>query len=366
MTDQLQTIRARTTGNLDLSVPAPRLIGRFEFDMSTDQPSGSLPVEVLDAVGAALTAGQTHYVDVPGIGTLRELLAEHLRSARRAEVGADGIVVTAGVQEARFLAIQVLSESFPMVAVPDVVHPGVRNALGVRLPADLIRMRTSRASGHLAPVDEIARALGAGAKLIVVESPSRLTGAAYSGDEVRRIAELIADHEAHAILDDGFAPWSETSVASLAVEPAAAGRVTVIGEALPGIGLEAWSIGVLATNPELVPGITKLKQIMSICTSTPSQLAAIEVLQRGLADLEGARNALAKAREQLAEYARGMGVEVLTGECANVVALVGAVPVGAADGATFGAQGVARLRVDESKTAVVLQALAARPKGDGR
>lgn len=352
--------------NLDLAASAPRLVGRFGFDVSTDQPSALLPAEVFDAVEAALSAGQTHYVDVPGIGSLRELLADHLRSARRAEVGADGIVVTAGVQEARFLAIQVLSESFPVVAIPDVVHPGVRNALGVRLPADLMRMRTSRAGGHLVPVDEIARALAAGATLLVLESPSRFTGAAYSGEEVRRIAELVATHEAHVVLDDGFAPWSESPTASLAVEPAAAGRVTVISEAIPGVGLEAWSLGVLATAPELVTGFTKLKQIMSICTSTPSQLAAIEVLQRGLADLDRSRAALAQVRQELLEQAAGMGLEALTGGCANVLAIVGAVPVGAADGATFGAPGVARFRVDEVKTAVVLRALAAQPNGGRR
>lgn len=359
MIDHLQEVQRRTATNEDLLTPAPTLVGRFAYDVATDQPTAELPRDVLDEVTKALFAGQTHYVDVPGIGRLRELLADHLRATERADVAADAVVVTAGIQEARFLAVQVLSETYPVVAVPEVVHPGIRNALGVRRPNEVLRLPTAPEDGYLAPIAAIEEMLEAGAKLLVLETPSRLSGATYDAESIRTIADLLAKHDAHAIIDTGFAAWSDVHVPSLALQPNAEGRVTSISEAVPGVGLEAWSLGVLAAGGEHLAGITKLKQIMSICTSTPSQLAAIELFDRGLQDVTELRRSLAEARREAVARAMAVGARVVPGNCANVLAVDGidGTPVGAADGSAFGAPGVARLRIDGDAASVILGSL---------
>jgi aspartate/methionine/tyrosine aminotransferase len=349
MTDHVAEIQRRLAANADLAAVAPPPVGRFAHDFVADQPTSAIAPALLDEVTAALRAGQTHYVDVPGLAALRERIAANLAAAGRATPDKAGVVVTAGVQEARFLAIQVLSETFDVVAVPDVVHPGVRTALGIRASAGRLELRTDAAQGYLVPVAEVERALAAGARLLVLESPVRLSGAAYDTASVRRIAELVAAHDAHVVLDDGFAPWATSPVASLALEAAAAGRVTLIGEVLPGAGLEAWSLGFIAGAAERTAGFTKLKQIMSICTSTPAQLAAIALDREGAGDVTGRRAALAAARAELLTAAAVAGLRVVPGHCAHVVAVAGVAttPVGALDGAAFGAPGTARLRVDD-------------------
>jgi aspartate/methionine/tyrosine aminotransferase len=362
MTDHVAEVQRRSASNADLAVAAPPLVGRFDHDLATDQPTRALAASVLDEVTAGLRAGQTHYVDVPGIGELRELLAAHLTATGRYDATAAGTVVTAGVQEARFLTVQVLSETFTRVALPSVVHPGMRQALGVRAPAQRFTMACDAENGYLVPVAEVERALAAGADLVVLESPVRLTGAAYDAAAVRRIAEALQRHDAHAIWDEGFAPWSE-SAPPLAHESAAAGRVTAIGEAFPGAGLEAWSLGYIATQPERVAGFAKLKQIMSICTSTPAQLAAIALAKSGNVGVAAERAELAALRGELVAAATADGVVALPGACAHVVAIAGVAvaPVGAADGAEFGAPGTARLRVAPSgATQNVLRAVARR------
>ncbi len=368
LTDHILEIQRRTAANQDLTVPAPMLVGRFAYDLSTDQPTAALPHDVLDSVEAELRSGQTHYVDVSGLGTLRELLADQLRAKQWANVAADGVIVTAGVQEARFLAIQVLSETYTSVAVPNVVHPGVRNALGVRAPREVMQMETSRELGHLVPVSEIERALVAGGQLLVLESPVRLTGAVYGDADVRRIAELVSDHDAHVVWDAGFAPWANPPPSSLAMESTAQGRATLIGEPVAGAGLEAWSLGFAASQPEHVAGFTKLKQVMSICTSTPTQLAAIELLKRGSDQFEAMRERLAAVRRHLVEAITAAGASVLPGACAHVLTFEhqdSEVFVGAADGAMFGAPGVVRLRVDGDAAAAVVLASGLQATGRG-
>jgi len=367
MTDHVAEIQRRLAANADLTAAAPAPVGRHAFDLIADQPTRAIADAILDEVTLGLRAGQTHYVDVPGIAALREQLATALRVAGRADVETAGVVVTAGIQEARFLTIQVLAESHGVVAVPDVVHPGVRQALGIRAPASVVTMATDPARGHLVSVAEVERALAGGARLLLLESPVRLTGAAYDADAVGRIAELVARHDAHVVVDDGFAPWSDAPVASLALAPAAAGRVTTIGEVLPGAGLEAWSLGFIATQKERTAGFTKLKQIMSICTSTPAQLAAVALGRDGADDVGAARSALAAARRDAVAAAEAAGLRVLPGQCAHVMAVAGvaAAPVGSLDGAAFGAPGAARLLVTpDGATATVLRSAAGGQGGN--
>ena len=79
-----------------------------------------------------MEAGQTHYVDVPGIGPLREKIAAYLNESTGSACQSGNIIVTAGLQESRFLTIQKIGELYESIAVPEVVHPGARKALGVR------------------------------------------------------------------------------------------------------------------------------------------------------------------------------------------------------------------------------------------
>ena len=108
-----------------------------------------------------------------------------------AEYQAGNLIITAGVQESRFLTIQKIGERYDSIAVPTVVHPGVHKALGVRhLTAISLPINAKR--GHLPTTEGIAARGSRGCRLIYLESPSRLSGAVYSSDEVAAIGKSCA------------------------------------------------------------------------------------------------------------------------------------------------------------------------------
>jgi aspartate/methionine/tyrosine aminotransferase len=136
----------------------------------------------------------------------------------------------------------------------------------------------------------------------------------------------------------------------------AADRTATIGELWPGLGLESWQIGYVVAPAACVEGLAALKQVLSICTSTPVQWAAV-----GAAEVFGERHstlvaAMDSARRNVLEAVTG-DERVLVGEAVNALALNlgdGAVTalrrlsdagVEAADGASFGAPGVVRVAI---------------------
>ncbi len=309
----------RHQANALLQAPVLSPMKRSPEDLSVDHPTRPLEAEVVEAVASALHGGQTHYVDVPGMPRLRELLAGWLQAMGVGPYAADHVLVTAGVQEARFLSIQVLGDLLGGVALPDVVHPGALKAAGVRR-LRVHRLPTEGAQGFLPTLSGIREALAGGVRLFYLESPVRLTGAAFDMASVKEIAHALQEHDAAVIWDQGLAPWVE-GCPFLAAEPDLAERTVVLGEAWPGAGLESMLLGYLAAKQEWLEMMRSQKQVISICTSTPSQLAGMELAGRYPQIHAEQVRALARLRQWAVEQARGLSLEVLPGAAVNLLAL---------------------------------------------
>ena len=339
---------------------------RSPNDLGADGMIRPLDERIIATAVDALESGQTHYVDVPGIAPLRSAVAEFLSGSFGAAYQPGNIVITAGIQESRFLSIQMIGEQFENIGVPDVVHPGVRKALGTR-QRNVIPIAADADLGYLPAIETIAAAVAAGGRLLFLESPSRLSGAAYTPEQVAAIRQIVAEHDAAVIWDQGLAVWAD-NYSSLASHDSEAAPIATIGEAWPGLGLASWFIGFIAAPAVWVPPMQSQKQIQSICTSTASQYAALEAGKLYAAEGIQQLDTLRQLRSALPQLASDAGLELVPGAAANIIALRAPSSVGAsmaklqaagyaaADGARFGAPDVIRLNVTNS-TANALRAL---------
>ncbi len=336
-----------------LQAPTIGPMRQSTHDLSVDQPTVAPDMTVLAASLQAMEAGNTHYVDVPGIPALRAALAGAMVDLGLIGYGQDSMLVTAGVQEARFLAIQKIGEGYGRIGVPAVVHPGAQQALGTRaLTIDAIEVDTA---DYLPTLDSLRAALADGCRLLYLESPSRLSGAVYDETQVIAIAALLEEFDAAAIWDQGLAPWV-AGYRSLAGEPGMHERVAVIGEAWPGQGLESWAMGYIGAKEDWFEPMRSQKQIMAICTSTAAQYAALKAAEL-YAENHAAQVAdLTELQAAAAAQTSGSGLVAVPGAAVNLLAIRGenAEQVAAkldeagyrvADGADFGAPGVLRLVV---------------------
>ena len=348
---------ARLRANVELHVPTLLSTPTSPGDLSRDQATRPLPPTVIEHATSALEDGHTHYVPVTGIAPLREKVADYLQAHGQHHVAADNVLITAGIQEARFLTIQKIGEKMGGLAMPAVVHPGARQASGVRslavvqLPVD---------NGSLLPTLEgIRQALKDGRRLLYLESPSRLTGATYDGAAIAEIAQLITAYDAVVVWDQGLSPWvAPGAYASFGTEAAGVERVAVIGELWPGIGLESWFVGFVAAAEQWLEGagIRAHKQMMSICTSTPTQYAALAAADNYERWRQTEISRLKMVRDAAVAKARSLGAEPLPGTAVNQLALrladapgwrasLSAAGYTVADGRHFGRENILRFAV---------------------
>jgi aspartate/methionine/tyrosine aminotransferase len=198
------------------------------------------------AVEAALDRGETHYTDRPGILLLREKIAGLLRDRFGVEMSAkNDVIVTCGVTEARFLAIEQLLQPGDVLGAP-----GSGKLL---FGAALLRGA------------ELASAIPANARMVCLKSSS--------GEGLLRSQLALTPASALILFEvdkseNGFHPGQLEGLQN---------RTITIG----GLGEESWRIGYLA-SPGGPSGILRdFKQALTICSTNLSQwalLAALEAL----------------------------------------------------------------------------------------
>ena len=350
--------------NRALNTPLPASTARHSEDFSADEIISPLDERVIAGASEAMESGQTHYVDVPGIGPLREALAGYLNSACGSAYAAGNIIVTAGMQEARFLAIQKIGEMFASIGVPAVAHPGVQKALGVRR-RKIVSLPVDSARGYLPAIDGIATALAEGCRLLYLESPSRLSGAAYTADEVAAISQFVSEHDAAVIWDQGLAPWIDGDYRSLSALESTPTRVAALSDGWPGMGLSSWFLGAIAAPEGWIPAMQSQKQIMAICTATATQYAALEAGQIYNESRDERLAQLRHQRDGVLQAAAAADLEVVAGGALNILALragaggeaaLSQLRESSADGAHFGAPGTVRLTVNKATAEALSEA----------
>ena len=144
--------------------------------VEADYPVFEIPSALRRSVATALQQGETHYTVVAGVEPVRTEVMAALVTRGIAADSAD-LLLTAGEQESRFLAIQALRRSGATIAIPAVVHPGAQQAATllsnppIRMEVDPQRL-TVTAAGVRSAIDAALKEYEKlGAKLVPISLP---------------------------------------------------------------------------------------------------------------------------------------------------------------------------------------------------
>jgi aspartate/methionine/tyrosine aminotransferase len=348
MPTRVQSTVQRHNGNDLLQLPLPPVTASGS-DLSGDHPVFDLVPEALAELRTALDRSETHYADVPGIAPLRERVAELLNRQGLSVDAEDGLIITHGEQEGRFIAVHTVARLGRRVVLPSVVHPGAAKTAAIVLtPVERVALDMTTMAPDL---DALRTTLATGGKAAVyVESPNRLTGKVIDRKIVESIADAVKAADALVIWDASLATWvpAGTDVAMIGALPGMAERTLTLGTLWSGSGVEGWLAAYLAGPPALFGQARSFKQIIAICTTTPAQWGVLGAMRSGTATHDQRLQVLAKIR---ADAVKQAGARAIPGDAVTVIAVrrpsaVKTQSFGRAmSGEAFGAPGILRFTV---------------------
>lgn len=211
----------------------------------------SLDASISQAAKEALERGATHYSDRPGILPLREKVVAYLQTLG-VETNAGNVVITCGVTEARFVAVQVLVERGGVIACAGDVDT-MQGAAVLR-----------------------------GAEAVVVSSPEAMPETAT----VLYVKDTDVEGWLEHTHSDNF--WKNlwlivelTGQDTLSLPPELAAR-TIIVAAIGDKNINPWRLGFFAVVEGDVAKLRSFKQALTICSTSVSQWAVSPLESEGL------------------------------------------------------------------------------------
>lgn len=243
------------------------------LSFSVGEPDFDTPAHVREAAKKAIDEGATRYTAARGTIELREAICE-ASNERRSGVTYDPseVVVSVGAKHTLFNLALALYDPGDDVLIPApywVSYPEQ-----VRLAeANPIIVETSEADGFRMSPDMLREAITPKTKALLLCSPSNPTGAAYSGEQLRALADVAAEHDFWIIVDEIYGQlvyggFEQKSIVEVA--PDLKERIIIVDGVSKTFAMTGWRIGWML-GPEYV---TKAcEKIQSQATTNPSSIA---------------------------------------------------------------------------------------------
>jgi aminotransferase len=238
------------------------------------------PPSALRAAEAALQASDIHaYTTDPGRPKLRRLLAERLGEFG-ITCGFEDVIITAGANHAFATVVTTLVSPGDEIVLPAPYftnhHMQVQASGAVAIEAPLRDQDT-----YCLTWDDIAPALTARTRAVVLCNPSNPTGAPVAAVHGERIVRELAGRGICVISDETYMQfvynadhWSAASV------PDWRGNVVVIGTFSKSFAMMGWRVGFILADRTICEQATTIQDAMIICAPTISQM----VVERALRD----------------------------------------------------------------------------------
>ena len=263
------------------------------ISLGVGEPDFVTPWRIREAGIYSLERGYTSYTSNYGLLELREELSGYLKGRYGISYDPEReLLITVGVSEGVDLALRAILDPGDEVIIHDPSYvsyiPCTVLAGGVFVPVP-----THIENEFMVRARDIEARITPQAKAILLSYPNNPTGAVMDRGELEQIAEVARRHDLLVISDEVYDRLvygvEHTCFASL---PGMKEHTILLGGFSKAYAMTGWRIGYAAAREEIIEAMMKIHQYTMMCAPTMAQMAALEALRAGDAQVE----------EMVAEY----------------------------------------------------------------
>ena len=255
--------------------------GRDIISLAAGEPDFDTPDNIKEAAIKAIRDGKTKYTTVDGIPELKEAIVGTFARENGLTYKASQVNVSPGGKPVIWNAMISTLNPGDEVVIPTPYWVSYWDIVALA-GGQPVAAPTSAETGFKLRPAELEKAITPKTRWLFLNSPSNPSGAAYTREELKALAEVLLRHPQVWILTDDmyehlvFGDFEFSTIAQ--VEPALYDRTLTMNGVSKAYAMTGWRIG-YAAGPE--PLIKLIAKVMSQTTSNPSsisQWAAVEAL----------------------------------------------------------------------------------------
>ncbi|MEM3566572.1 MAG: pyridoxal phosphate-dependent aminotransferase [Candidatus Bathyarchaeia archaeon] len=254
--------------------------GKEIIHLEIGEPDFDTPINIKEAAVKALYAGYTHYVPAAGIPELREAIAEYISKTRKIPVDPEEVVVTPGAKPIMFFAILACVERGEEVLYPNPgfpIYESMINFVGAKPVPIPLKEENDFRLDH----EYVKAKITKKTKMIILNSPENPTGGVLTREDLKVIADCIADRDDVIVLSDEIYSriiyeGNHESIASL---PGMREKTIILDGFSKTYAMTGWRLGYGVMRKDLAEKITQLMINSNSCTCAFVQMAGVEALK---------------------------------------------------------------------------------------
>ncbi|HWI26838.1 MAG TPA: pyridoxal phosphate-dependent aminotransferase [Stellaceae bacterium] len=281
LADRLSRIKPSATLAMTKLALELKAAGRDIISLSAGEPDFDTPENIRAAANRAIESGQTRYTAVDGTPELKKAIAAKFKRENTLDYAASQIIVGTGGKQVLFNALlatvnpgdEVIIPAPYWVSYPDIVLLAEGTPVAVPCPQN---------NGFKLRAEDLEQAITRKTKWLILNSPSNPTGAAYTAEELRGLADVLLRHPDVWVLADDmyehlvYDGFKFTTIAQ--IEPKLYPRTLTLNGVSKAYCMTGWRIGFGGGPTELIKAMTTLQSQSTSNPSSISQAASVEAL----------------------------------------------------------------------------------------
>lgn len=251
------------------------------ISLAAGEPDFDTPENIKFAAIEGIKNGATRYTNVSGTVEFKQAICDKFKQENGLDYTQNEVIVgTGGKQVIYNLLMATLNEGDEVlipapywVSYPDMVL--LAGGKPISIASDI-------KSGFRVAPEDIDAAITGRTKWLILNSPSNPSGATYSEEELKAIAEIVRKHpNLHVMCDDiyehiTFDGFVFKTLATVA--PDLNDRIFIVNGVSKAYAMTGWRIGYGAGSAEIVKAMTVIQSQSTSNPSSVSQIAALEAL----------------------------------------------------------------------------------------
>ncbi|MGE5559876.1 MAG: pyridoxal phosphate-dependent aminotransferase [Chloroflexota bacterium] len=277
LSERMKAISPSPTLAMDAKTKQMISEGIDVINFSVGEPDFDTPQHIKDAAIDAIARGFTKYTAAGGIPDLKQAIVRKFKDENGLDFTPANVVVSVGAKHTLYNAYMALVNPGDEVIIQApywVTYPeAVKLAGGVP-----VIIETDESTGFKMTPEMIKRRLTKKTRVINLNSPSNPTGAVYTPEELKAIADLIVANDLYCISDEIYERllYGNVKVVSIAsFGDAIKERTIIVNGVSKTYAMTGWRIGFCAAPVEAAKAMTSFQGHVTSNPASISQKAAV-------------------------------------------------------------------------------------------
>lgn len=281
ISNSLERMRPSATILISQKARAMRQMGEKIISLSAGEPDFDTPQNIKEAAILAIEQGKTKYTNIGGIVELRAAIAAKFKRDNNLEIPLENCFVSTGGKQIIFNAFVASLNKTDEVIIPKpywVSYPEIVRFCG----AKPIFVETDINDGFKLTPKKLEAAISSKTKWLIINSPSNPSGAVYTKEELKALAEILKKYPNIWVFSDDIYEkliYGKVKFATMAeVAPEISDRIVTMNGLSKSHAMTGWRLGYCAAPANLIKQMEKLQAQSTSATCSITQWAAVEAL----------------------------------------------------------------------------------------